>query len=177
MDEILTVLQSPATWVLLIAGYVVTLVLGSLKDAASRWLARSSSSYRQWRATTLARKEREIEFLSREPTILTLYNIANTILLILSLCFIVFSILFLVGTQSVLASPELTLSFMKLASLNRIMWTLVVLINMFVFTLLAAFTSFLFAARWAVGTRAYRRLYKRRQAEFERNAAPPETMS
>lgn len=175
MDEILNYLQSPGWWFTTVfAAILVSLLAGFVKDLFNRWLSESWAWYRQRRAATLARKERVVEFLSREPTILSLYNSETTIFLIFSLFCLVLSILILVGTQSILASPELTLSFSKLGPLSRLIWTLMVVTTMLVFTLLAALTSFIFTSRAAVSTRASKRLYKRKFAEFERNAAPPE---
>lgn len=152
-------------------GILASLIAGYVTNRIDQWLSRSSAWYRQRRAATLARKEREVEFLSHEPTILTLYNSETTIYLIVSLFFLVICILLLVGTQSILASPELTLSFTKLGSLSRLIWTFIVVTTMLVLTMMGAWTSFNFASRAAVSTRAYRRLYERKLGEFDRNEA------
>ena len=108
MDEILNSLHSPGWWFTSVfVSILLSLVVGFLKDAVSRGLARSWVWYRKWRAATLSRKEREVEFLSREPAILTLYNNETAAVLMYTLLCLLLSILSLALMHSMFSSTEL----------------------------------------------------------------------
>lgn len=175
MDEILKNLQSPGWWFTAVfVAILVSLFAGFLNDRFNRWLSESWAWYRQRRAATLARKEREIEFLSREPVILTLYSSETVTFLVFTLLFLILTLLLMVWSQSMLSSPELAASFMN-SHPGRIIWILTSMAMMFVLVLLATLISFITGIRLSVITQAYRRLYRRKFAEFERNTAPPES--
>jgi hypothetical protein len=83
-EVILKKLQDPAWWFdLIIIGIVVSVVAGFLKDATSRWLARSSEWYRRRRAATLRQREFHLELLLSDPTLLSAHNSVAVILVIL----------------------------------------------------------------------------------------------
>ena len=167
MELILKYLENPPWWFIVIVGPVTIWAFGILKDAVSRWLARSSSWYRQLKAQTLARKEREVEFLSSDPAILTLYNSETSTMLMYGLFFLLFFILSLVCIQSILSANE---GFLTLPPYSRSIYMLEGVVLVIVSSLMTTVLGFISGVRIAVGARAYRRIYKRKLAEFERRS-------
>lgn len=165
MDEIFSLVQSPGWW---FTTFVAAVLVAFLKDAINRVLARSFVWYRQWRAAALSHQESEIEFLSRDPAVLTLYNLRAVILFLWAITLFLLFLLFVLAEGKISSSSSLPETM-----LNHNTRTTFVRGTMIVIALLTNLALFRFAARSVLCIRANSRLYDRRKAEFERNAGPP----
>jgi hypothetical protein len=152
-------------------------VVAYLKDAVTRWLSRSWAWYRQRKSVTLARREQELEFLTAEPALLTLHFLHHMSYLLL--CFLLFGLfLFIPAWADFMHSSPFFSSWVHYSPLsetdpNALMSDMkLVTFPIAVFSFL---TGFIGMSGVSVGLHAYRRLYARKKADFERNPDPKPT--
>lgn len=175
MDEILSYLQSPGWWFTTVfVAVLVSLLAGYVNNRIDQWLSRSSAWYRQWRASTLARKERELEFLSTEPSILTLRTIHAIVMFLYFVVFVLIYLLLPIWANAMLASPELDTDLFRLIPRDQPTLKRLTKGMMLISGIVACFAGFRAMSLLALSVRAYKRLYDRKFAEFERNEAVKE---
>jgi hypothetical protein len=172
MDEILKQLQSPGWWFTVVfVAILVALLAGWLKDAGTRWLSRSSAWYRQWHAATLSKQEQELKFLAAEPAVLTLHLLHHMSALLF--CFFFFGLFLFLPVWSVLIHSSPTFSswflYSPLPGTDPNAWISDYKVLIILLGGLALVSGFIGMSGISVGIRAYRRLYDRKKAEFERN--------